>query len=168
MKITSKIILMLFATLMLSASMNAQNQKIGYLITEQLVAELPDFKSANSQLETLATQLKKQLTAKEDKIRQKVQDAEGKAQSLSPAEIKAIQEDLAKDQQALYADEQAFQKQLVDKEKELLDPIYKKVQSAIQSVAKSNGYSYILEGSSLMYAVEADDVMPLVKQQLGM
>jgi len=167
MKITSKIILVFLAAVLLNFSATAQ-QKIGYLITEQLVAELPDFRNANTELETLAAQLKKQLTDKENRIRQKVQEAEGKAQSLSPAEIKSIQEDLAKDQQALYADEQRYQQDLRKKEQALLDPIYTKVRNAIEAVAKANGYSYILEGSSLMFAQDADDVMPLVRKQLGL
>jgi len=147
--------------------MNAQ-QKMGYLITEQLISELPAFKSANSQLEALAGQFKKQLTDKENVIRQKVKEAEAKAPTLSPTQIKTIQEDLAKDQQALYADEKRYQQDLAKKEQELLDPIYNKVRTAIESVAKNNGYSYILEGSSLMFADDADDIMPLVKSQLGL
>ena len=167
MKNISKIYIILLAAILLSFSVNAQ-QKIGYLVAEQLVSELPGFKSANSQLEALAAQFKKELTAKENKIRQKVKDAEAKAPSLSPAEIKAIQEDLAKDQQSLYADEQRYQQDIAKKEQELLDPIYKKVRTAIEQVAKANDYSYILEGSSLMFAVEGDDVSQLVKQQLGL
>lgn len=167
MKITSKIYIILLSALILSFSVNAQ-QKIGYLVADQLITELPEFKSANTQLEALAVQLKKQLTATEDQIRQKVKEAEGKASSLSPAQIKSIQDDLAKDQQALYADEQKYKQDLVKKEQELLDPLYKKVRTAIETVAKSNGYSYILEGSSLMFAVEGDDVSSLVKKQLGL
>ncbi len=167
MKITTKIYIILLASIMLSFSVNAQ-QKIGYLVADQLITELPGFKSANTQLEALAVQLKKQLTDTENKIREKVKDAEGKAPSLSPAQIKSIQDDLAKDQQALYADEQRYKQDLVKKEQELLDPIYTKVRTAIEAVAKANGYSYILEGSSLMFAVEGDDVSSLVKRELGL
>lgn len=167
MKFTSKLYFILIASLLLSVSINAQ-QKIGFLVADQLITELPAFKSANSQLEALAGQFKTQLTEKENKIRTKVKEAEAKAASLSPAQIKAIQDDLAKDQQSLYADEQRYKQDLVKKEQELLDPIYTKVRTAIEAVAKSNGYSYILEGSSLMFAGDSDDVSALVKRQLGL
>lgn len=167
MNFTSKLYIVLIASIFLSFSINAQ-QKIGYLVADQLITELPAFKAANSQLEALAGQFKTQLTDKENKIRTKVKDAEAKAPSLSPAQIKAIQDELAKDQQALYADEQRYKQDLVKKEQELLDPIYTKVRVAIEAVAKANGYSYILEGSSLMFAVEGDDVSALVKKQLGL
>lgn len=51
----------------------------------------------------------------------------------------------------------------------LFDPILKKLNDAISTVAKNNGYTYIFDTSSqaLLYAIESDNVLPLVKNALN-
>ena len=68
--------------------------------------------------------------------------------------------------------EQEMQAQLAAKREELLEPILAEVRTAIQTVAKDNGYSYIFDGSPgvgvLLYADVSTDVTPLVKARLGL
>ena len=60
--------------------------------------------------------------------------------------------------------------QWIEKEKELLDPILRKAQSAIDEVAKDGKYTYILDSGSgaLLYSKESEDILPKVKKELGL
>ena len=58
--------------------------------------------------------------------------------------------------------EQEMQKQLSDKRESLLSPILAEVKTAIDAVAKDNGYTYIFDGSPgvgvILYADESTNV----------
>jgi len=58
---------------------------------------------------------------------------------------------------------------LQKKQNELLQPIIDKAKSAIEKVAKANGYSMILDSRQgiLLYAAATEDILPLVKKELG-
>jgi outer membrane protein len=54
------------------------------------------------------------------------------------------------------------------KNQELLAPIQKKALDAIQTVAKENGYAYVISKDQLLVSPPADDLLPLVKKKLGL
>jgi outer membrane protein len=62
------------------------------------------------------------------------------------------------------------QKQLQQREQELLKPIIDRAKKAITDVAAEGGYSYIFDSgvSALLYSPDSDDIMPLVKKKLGL
>ena len=146
----------------------ATAQKIGHLSAEQIILEMPAYKSANSQLEALGQQLQKQLVDQENKIRTKVADAEANASNMTPVQIQTLQAELQKDQESLISNERKFKEDLYKKEQELTAPIYEKIKAAIKSVAEENGYKYVMESSSMLFAVDSDDITQLVKRKLGM
>ena len=47
-------------------------------------------------------------------------------------------------------------------------PIQKKAIEAIQTVAKENGYAYVISKDQLLVSPPADDILPLVKKKLGL
>ncbi|HKK43628.1 MAG TPA: OmpH family outer membrane protein, partial [Bacteroidales bacterium] len=64
------------------------------------------------------------------------------------------------------------QQQLQDKQVELFQPIYSKVDQAIKDVGKENGYTYIFDiskGSVLYFDTsKSTDILPLAKAKLGL
>jgi len=61
------------------------------------------------------------------------------------------------------------QELLSKKEQELIQPLIDKAKKAISDVAKERGYTYIFDVSagSLLYYQDSDDIMPYVKEKLG-
>ncbi len=157
----------MFVVVALMCANTAVAQKIGHLSADQIVLQMPAYKSASTQLETLAKQLETQLKTEEDQIRAKVAKAEQNASNLTPAEIQKIEAELQTDQQKLYTNQGKYKQQLLEKEQELTAPIYEKIKSAIKSVAQENGYSYVMETSMMLFSVEADDITSQVKSKLG-
>ncbi len=56
------------------------------------------------------------------------------------------------------------------KKEEIYSPVLKQAEEAIKSVAKENGYSYILDTSAgaVLYSQDSDNIAPLVKKKLGL
>lgn len=152
---------------------SAEAQKIGYVDSGSLLEMMPKVKEAESNLETLG----KQLQAKGQKMmtdyQTKAQDLQRRVQAgdIAPkdqdAQVAMLKDDEAKIQQF----DQDMQKQLSDKREALLAPILAEVKTAIQNVAKENGYTYIFDGSPgvgvLLYADETTNITPQVKAKLG-
>lgn len=156
-------------TLTMSAQLDAQ--KFGYINSKALLAEMPEVKQANSNLEALQKQLQKRGQQMLQSLQTKYQDLQRKEQQgeLSPKQLEEEAKMLKQQEEEIAKFEQDMQKQLVEKENQLLQPILEKVNNAIRKVAADNGYTYIFDASLgfILYADESTDVTNLVKAELG-
>ena len=157
----------------LMLTMTAQAQKFGFVNSGSILEGMPQVKEAESNLEALA----KQLQAKGEKMMQdfqlKYQELERKVQAgeITPKAQETETAILEEERNKILAYDQDMQKQLGDKREALLAPILEQVKTAIDAVAKENGYTYIFDGSPgvgvILYADESTNVTPLVKTKLG-
>lgn len=148
----------------------AMAQKFGYVNSTAILAELPDVKQADANLEALQKQLQKKgqgMVQQLQKDYQAIQERVARGE-LSPKE----QEDEAKALETRQAEigkfEQDMVQQVQEKRNTLLEPIYKKVNDAIQAVAKENGFTMIFDQAILLYADDAQDVSTQVRAKLGL
>ncbi len=95
-------------------------------------------------------------------VQQKMERGElsPKDQETEAARLKTMEEEVGKF-------EQDMMKQLQTKRDELLQPIYSKVNQAINDVAKENGFQFIFDQGVLLFAEESQNIGPLVKTKLG-
>ncbi len=160
----------LLALFAISLSAGVQAQKIAYLNSADLLADLPEVKQAKTNLETLSTQLKKKLESKIKSLQDKAQNLQKAYErgDLSPKEAELKKAELAKEQEEIAKTEQSMSQQIADKEQSLLQPILDKVNKIISDVARENGYNYVLDLSSgvLLYYDETYDITSLVKSRL--
>ena len=73
-------------------------------------------------------------------------------------------------QQRLQAFQQTAQKDLSNKEGELLQPIIDKAKKAIDEVAAENNFTYVFDmsmGAILYHSEQSVDMLPLVLKKLG-
>ena len=157
--------------LMVFGALNAaQAQKFGYVNSTAILAEMPEVKQMEANLEALQKQLQKKGQSMVEQLQQDYAAVQQKAASgdLSPKQ----QEEEAKkleDQQAEIAKfEQDMVKQLQEKRNKELQPILEKVNQAITDVAKENGLQFIFDEGVILYADESMDVANLVKAKLGL
>jgi outer membrane protein len=165
LKMASVVLVLVLA----GAFTQVQAQKFGYINSSELLAELPEVKSAEAELTALQTQLRKkgqsmveQLQTDYLAVQQKVERGElsPKQQEEEAAKLEARQNEIAKF-------EQDMSKQMQDKRQQLLQPIYDKVNKAIEDVAKENGMTFVFDKQVLLYSEATQDVGPMVKQKLG-
>ncbi len=157
----------------LMLTMTAQAQKFGFVNSGSILEGMPQVKEAESNLEALG----KQLQAKGEKMMQdfqlKYQELERKVQAgeITPKAQETETALLEEERNKILAYDQDMQKQLGDKREALLAPILDQVKTAIDAVAKENGYTYIFDGSPgvgvILYADESTNVTALVKTKLG-
>ncbi len=153
-----------------SANAYSQNLKLGHINSTQLLTFMPETKVADSALQKFGSSLESQLKTMnaeyESKINEYKKDDASMAEPIRSARIKEITdlEDRIQDFQ------QSAQQSIQKKKEELYSPIIKKADEAIKTVAKDKGYSYIFDSSVgvLLYAMEGDDIMALVKTKLGL
>ena len=153
-----------------SLSLFSQKSNTANINTMLLWDLMPEKKSADSVL----LQLNQSYSEHFSKMNQEIEllIANYKSDDKSTPAIKA---DLVKDIESRQTRMETFKKEaesdLTKKREELLAPIRKKMQDAINSVAKKNKYDYVLDSSfgNIIYAKNpADDILELVKKELGL
>ena len=155
----------------LSTSVNAQKSvKVGHINSNDLLTAMPERTAVQKELEDYANQLKITLDAMRKEYETKVAEFQGKQDVMTDIiknnkikEITDLEKRITEFQQTAEAD-------LQKKEQSLLQPIIDKAKNAINEVAKEGSFTYILDSSVgvVLYSVESDDILPLVKKKLGL
>jgi outer membrane protein len=159
-----------FLTLALLGALNVvQAQKFGYVNSAAILAEMPEVKQADANLEALQKQLQKKGQGMLEKLQEDFADVRRKVDSgdLSPKQQEEESKRLQAEEAKIAQFEQDMIKQVQDKREELLGPIYEKVNQAIADVAKEEGYQFIFDQGVLLFAEESQDVSTMVKAKLG-
>lgn len=165
---------LIFIAFLLLTSVGLQAQtKSAHINLGNLISEMPEAIAANSELEAYQGQL---ISKGEDMAKAFETDYIAFANavqsgSLPPVEQQQQQQTLEAKQQEILAYEQQIIQLVDQKRAELLSPIIKKAQDAIDAVAKEQSIQLVFDTSifgTIMYAADSEDIMPLVKAKLGM
>lgn len=161
-----KKIIVLAVVALMGTAVTVNAQKIGHINTNDLLVAMPETKKAqdrlkNSQdsLNVVYAQLIKEYQEKDSIIRV---DSVKWSPAIKQIRFKEFQ-DLADAVQQYSTSAQQF---LQQKEQEFFAPVQKIALDAIQSVAKANGYAYVVSRDALLVVPATDDLLPLVKKFL--
>lgn len=157
---------------LIGIAVGAQAQKYGHLNFGNLLALMPETAAAEAEMQAFRDQLNAEADTLAKAFQEKYLAAIEEVQSgtLSPLQQQQKQEELQKEQEKLAKYEQESSQKMQARRSELLEPIVTKAETAIQEVARENGYVMIFDTSvmnAVLFAQDADDVMPLVKAKLG-
>ncbi len=169
MKPFAKTLLILSIT-SISFVANAQTSKLGHINSADLIQFMPETKQSDSTLRKYGESLDGQLKTMTAEYQSKLQKYQSSRDSM-PDAIKAVKEKELEDLGNRIQDfQQTAQESIQKKKEELYGPILKKADQAIKDVAKEKGFAYIFDtsGGTVLFAQESDDVMPLVKNKLGL
>ncbi len=147
----------------------ANAQKIAYIVSEDIVPEMPAYKRAKSEVEAYGKQLQKVLEGKQKQAQDYYQDIMKKAQDglLTPKAEQEAQAKLQEMQANLQKEASEADQKLAQKEAELTKPLYEELDNALKKVAKENQYAYILDKKFLLYSEGGIDATSKVKTALG-
>lgn len=152
-----KKILILIVILAGAIQLNAQ--KIGYINTETILSQIPEYKTAQDKLNSLNEQYKSKIESEYKVIEQLYNNYQSKKSSLSSQqrtqkENEIINKEKAvKELQKTYFGENGYMQK---KSEELLNPIKERVDSAVKKIAQTGGYMLIID-LSIMQGVIYDD-----------
>ncbi|MFT5916329.1 MAG: outer membrane protein [Flammeovirgaceae bacterium] len=156
-----KRITLVLLTLFAFSQANSQSLKIGYVDTDSVLISMPQFKSQQTTLQTYSKQLQAQLKTTLEKSQKRMGELQQKVKSGEMPESEA-QEEAYKMQLQLQAAERDAQSSLQKKEASLLEPLYEKIETAIQDYAKTNGFTYILSQQMFLYGKESNDITGMI------
>lgn len=150
-------------TLLLSLNISF-GQKVGYVNTKTILAQIPEYVSAQQTLEKLNKQYQDYIDGERGKIQtayQKYQNerprlSEGQKQSREN-EIIQMERKLQEKQKEYFGEEGIMAR----KSQELISPIKARVDMAIEKVAKERGYSILIDISAMQGVVYKDDTFDL-------
>jgi outer membrane protein len=157
--------------LLLACSAGAQAQKFGYCSSDALLAELPEVKAADSELQAFQTQLTKRGQERVKALQTQAAELERKKEegTISPNDYQTQNAKLEEEQGSIAKYEQEVYEKISKKREQLYKPLLEKVDNAMKAVATKNGFMFVFDASSnvLVYADESLDVTALVKAELG-
>jgi len=165
--------LILTLGILIATSVATFAQKFAYVDTEYILGQIPEYKSAQAELDKISIQWQKEIEAKYAEI-DKMYKAYQAEQILLTDDMKKKREAdiIAKEKDAKDLQKQRFgvDGELFKKRQELVKPIQDKVYNAIKAVAEKGAYSIIFDKSSdltMLYASSKLDKSDDVLKQLG-
>ena len=169
MKNTLKV-LAIVVMVAVAASANAQKaSKIGHIDFGKVLEQMPGQDTVKVVMEKYVQGLQGELQTMQQELEMKGADYQKNATTMSSI-IKATKEKEITDLQGrIEAFQQSAQKDLQDKQTQLITPFVTKAKQAIKDVAKEGGFAYILNAVEdiLLYSDGGEDVTPQVKKKLG-
>ena len=159
--------LILLITVSIFTTICFSQTKIGYINYEEVIAEMPEYKKAMSELETYANEKRVYIENLMAEGRAKAQEFQANMDSYDDLKKQSEYTAIQQFEQRIVQAEQVAQQQFDEKQQEVLKPILEKMNKAVEDVAKKNGYITIIDGSILRYSSEENNITVLVKKQLG-
>ena len=166
---TLKITILMMVVALSTTAMGQKGIKVGHVNSNDLLTAMPERATLQKEIEDHAAQLTTTMDAMRKEYETKVGDFQAKQDVMTDIikdnkikEITDLEKRIAEFQKTAQAD-------LQKKEQDLLQPIIDKAKKAIEDVAKEGNFTYILDSSVgvVLYSVEGDDIMPMVKKKLG-
>ncbi|MGQ8335059.1 OmpH family outer membrane protein [Sunxiuqinia sp. A32] len=146
----------------------AQAQKFAHIDSQALIAVMPETATAQTAVEKEAGNMEELMGTMQTEYQTKLAEFTQKGDSLSEIVRQAKIEDLQNLEQRIRNFQQTASQKLQQKQGELMQPILKKANDAIEAVAKEQGVTYVFDANALLYkATESTDLLPLVKAKLG-
>lgn len=146
-----------------------QPVKLGHIDTSELLRMMPGRDSAQVQLERYARELESTFVAMQTEFQTKYTDYLEKQATFSDLIRQSRERELGSLQDRIQEFQESAQQDLADQENKLLSPIIQKARDAITEVSKENGFTYVFDTSSgqVLYFENGENLMPLVRQKLG-
>lgn len=168
MKHLKKIAVALVLFVAASSFVNAQS-KVAHIDVQKLLADMPAMKTAESELKKLSETYQADIQGSMTELQNKYTQYKNEAASKTEEENQKRALELQGFEKNIGEAQQKAQQDLQKKQGELFGPISEKAKVAIEKVAASLGYDYVIDaqaGGGLIVA-KGKDLLAEVKQELG-
>lgn len=138
--------------------------KIGYIDTEYILENLPEYNQISKRLEEKAGDWKKEIEERSRKIDQKKESLKSERILLTSGMIEEIEEEILIDEEELSEYQQKRfgpRGDLIIQKQQLIQPIQDQIFNAIRELAKSRNYDFIFDKSAdivMLYSDKRYDV----------
>ena len=159
--------LLIAAILMLGANqtMNAQ-AKTAHVDVSEIMTKMPAMLDAQKQLDKLSTTYDADYKKMVEEYQAKLKKYEAEAATVTEAVNGERSKEVQDMQKRIVDYRDNAQKELQQKESDIVKPLMEKVRASIQKVGKAKGFQYVLDGSTLLLA-DGPNLTADVKKDLG-
>lgn len=147
---------------------NAQS-KIAHINAQELIEAMPEYKSAQSQLDKVQKTYDTEIKAMGKELETKMKQYDSEASTKTDEENQKRVEEVQGMQGNITQYRQQALQDLDKKRTDIFKPILEKAQSTIQKVGRAQGFQYVLDstmGSGVILA-DGKDLMADVKKDMG-
>jgi outer membrane protein len=146
----------------------AAGGKIGSISLQELIPTMPEYRKADTALNDYQTALGQNFEDMKREYYEKDSAISTKdTAKLTKAQLEIKRREVGELLVKLQGYQQQSQQLYQQKQQDLIAPIQKKAVEAVQTVARENGYAYVISKDALLVSPPADDLLPLVKKKLG-
>jgi outer membrane protein len=165
----------IFSILLLTCGLSiaAFSQKFGYVDTEYILNNIPEYTDAQTQIDDLSVQWQKEIEAKFSEIDRLYKEFQNES-VIIPEDMKKKREDeiIRKEKDAKDLQKKRFGKDgdLFKKRQELIKPIQEKIYNAIQDISNQENYAVIFDkagNTTLIFTNSKYDLSEEVLDKLG-
>ena len=156
MKKSCVFILLFLVSTLISAQ---RGIKIGYIDTEYILENLPEYSQISKRLEEKAADWKKEIEERFRKIDQKKESLKSERILLTSEMIEEIEEEILIDEEELSEYQQKRfgpRGDLIIQKQQLIQPIQDQIFNAIRELAKSKNYDFIFDKSADIVMLYSD------------
>ena len=145
-------------------------QKFGHINTNLVIFIMPQRKAALKILEEYTKTLEEQLTEMTEERLTKVEEYQAQEKEWLEEIREAKAEEIRQMENRIRQFQRTAQEAVQKKEADSMQPIAQSVHAAIREVANREGYTYVFDTGvgAILVAPESDDLLPLVKEELGL
>ena len=158
------------------SQVQVKETKVGYTFFESVVSVMPDMEGVNASLTTYRKQFSTQVTNKQNEIQRKINELQQLAQNPNASQLvlRERENEIVSLRDALEKFSLQADQAILTKQTELMNPVYKKVQDAIEEVRKEKGYTLVINAKAtsgasnvVLAADKAYDLTAAVFDKLG-
>ncbi|WP_338731822.1 OmpH family outer membrane protein [Mangrovimonas cancribranchiae] len=163
MKIKVLFLLTLFSLIGISHSHAQRGIRIGYIDTEYILENVPEYQEATAQLESKVQKWKGEIESQLSTIEQKRKDLSNEKPFLTKELIEEREEDITfEEQEILDYQQKRFgpNGDLIIQKQQLIKPIQDQIFTAVQDMAKKRKYDFVFDKSAdvvMLYSAERYD-----------
>ena len=165
-----KIVVIIACCLLTGSFVFAQTSpKFGWINSSDLLQAMPEKAKDDSDIAKYARSFQEQIDIMMKEYQTKGQQFQASEKTMSEAMKEVRMKEIQDLQNRIETTQQSANEKLQQKKQDVYQPILDKADKAIQAVAKEKAYDYIFDKSagSLLFAKDADNILPLVKAKLG-
>ncbi len=163
-------LLFISALLVAGPVLMAQDYKFGHINSSQLLRIMPEREQAQKKLQEEIQSLSETLDELQVEYNKKLQAYVEAQENLSNTVRQLRESELRELQNRMQQFQATAQEDIQQREIELMQPIFEKIENTIAEVARERGYIYVfdLDGNSVLYfSDDSEDVFPFVREKMG-
>ena len=158
--------LLIAAIVFLGANQISAQTKTAHVDVNEIMAKMPAMLDAQKQLEKLSATYDAEYKKMVEEYQGKLKKYEAEAATVTEAVNGERSKEVQDMQKRIVDFRDNAQKELQQKESDIVKPLMEKVRASIQKVGKAKGFQYVLDGSSLLLA-DGTNLTVDVKKDLG-